>query len=79
MSKSKVCKHCVFYEPNAGRQANPGGTCRRYPPTPVLMQNPSGIMGGGSASVGAAGINPPVTPEHTCGEFKDANKLALAG
>lgn len=79
MSRSKTCKHCGFYKANVGPQSAPGGACLRFPPTPLLMQNPGGILSGGAASVGAAGVNPPVSEGHTCGEFKDAKPLALAG
>jgi hypothetical protein len=46
----------------------------------MLMQQPATVLGAVSAgTVGMAGVSPPVDPEYTCGEWKDAKPLALAG
>jgi len=43
-----------------------GGCCWRFPPVPVMMQQ-AGVIG--CDSYGVAGMQPPVTPDHSCGEF----------
>lgn len=65
MSNQKTCAHCVHFLDNPEIT---GGVCRRYPPVAMMMPQPAGILGAGS--VGMAGVNPPVNPEHTCGEWR---------
>ncbi|MCH8059339.1 MAG: hypothetical protein IIA11_02660 [Proteobacteria bacterium] len=74
MSRSKTCEHCVYFYPND--TIPPQGMCKRFPPVPMIMQQPANILGAGG--IGMAGVNPPVDADNTCGEFKDAKPLALA-
>ena len=75
--RSKTCAHCFHFRPNDEGTGLKGGICTRFPPVPMIMQQPANILGAGT--VGMAGVNPPVNDDHTCGEFQDANPLALAG
>lgn len=77
MSRAKTCEHCEHFLPNevttTGAQ---GGLCRRFPPVPMLMQQPATVLGAGT--VGMAGVSPPVDKDYSCGEWKDAKPLAIA-
>ena len=77
--REKICAHCCHFHPSAKAlpKGTGGGLCKRFPPAPMIMQQPATILGAGAA--GMAGINPPVDADNTCGEFKDAKPLALAG
>lgn len=70
MSRSKTCEHCAYFLADAAGR----GMCRRYPPVPMIMQQPATVLGGGG--VGMAGVSPPVDPTYSCGEFRDATPLA---
>ena len=76
MSRPKTCAHCEHFLPNERSNHTEGGICRRFPPVPMLMQQPASIMGAGG--VGMAGVSPPVDKDYSCGEWKDAKPLALA-
>lgn len=70
MSKEKICEHCAYFLGNERSDGSQGGVCRRYPPVPMIMQQPgSAILGAGT--VGMAGVSPPVDPTYTCGEFTE--------
>lgn len=87
MGKPKICGNCVHFLPNPeqtgsnGAESNQSGMCRRFPPTPMIMQqNPSGLVKPGRAQpIGMAGICPPVTVGFTCGEFKRGGPHLPAG
>ncbi len=78
--REKNCASCRYYQEKVRLSEPKGGLCMRYPPTPMLMPSPgpiSSLMGPATPQpVGMAGVNPPVNPEHTCGEFR---KLADGG
>lgn len=75
MSKQQSCETCKYFHINAGLQPQHSdevvqGTCRRYPPTPIVMQPQKQIVAAqGAGMIGSAGINPPVTSAHSCGEW----------
>ncbi len=75
MSRSKTCEYCAYFLGNERSDGSQGGICRRYPPVPMIMQQPGAAILGGSA-VGMAGVSPPVDPTYSCGEFRDAVPLA---
>lgn len=69
MSKPKICEHCAYFLGNERSDGSRGGVCRRYPPVPMIMQQPATVLGG--AVAGMAGVSPPVDPTYTCGEFNE--------
>lgn len=77
MSREKICEHCAYFLANERTDGSAGGVCRRYPPIPMLLQQPGNIMQ--PSTVGMAGVSPPVSPDYTCGEFQDAKVLSLVG
>lgn len=80
MSRPKTCEHCEHFLPNdQNGGGRPGGICRRYPPMPMLMQQGATVLGGATGGIGMAGVSPPVDADYTCGEWKDAKTLTLAG
>ncbi|KKN49723.1 hypothetical protein LCGC14_0639730 [marine sediment metagenome] len=66
MTESKTCASCAHFEPNERSDGTQGGTCRRYPPTPMILQKNATVLGAGA--VGMAGVSPPVDPDFSCGE-----------
>ena len=59
-----VCRNCKH-----SHDESPGGlTCRRYPPTALMIPGPQG-------GPLPCSLFPPIQPQHTCGEFKP--KIAL--
>lgn len=77
MSRSKICAHCFHFRPNDDSTEDHviAGMCTRFPPVPMILQQPPNILT--TAAVGMAGVNPPVVPGHTCGEFLDSQPLTL--
>lgn len=66
MSKSTSCVNCSFFVANPDELVE-GGSCTRFPPIPMLMPQAATILS--QAGVGIAGVNPPVTEGHWCGEW----------
>ena len=63
------CSSCRFYF-----ASGPDHICRRFPPTPYPLQQPSRITGRPEMSI--VSVWPPVAPDHECGEY--ITQLALS-
>ena len=70
MSTSNTCGCCAFFHQNDDDKM-PGGYCWRFPPMPLMMQQPATVLGAGGVSLG--GVSPPVGLDHTCGEFSQSD------
>lgn len=75
MTTSNNCASCKYFNPNDDR-APQGGTCLRFPPTPMAVPQ-QGVIGGGGVAMAA--VNPPVALDHTCGEYATALALRSVG
>ena len=75
MTQQNTCARCAFFRKTDGAGDQVSGQCLRNPPTPMLMPSPSGLQ---SNAVGMGAVNPPVSPDHWCGEFKPAQGLQSA-
>jgi len=75
MTDPKSCEHCEYFLKSDGEPMRAGtieGQCRRFPPTPMLV-NQDAILGG--ATSGIVGVYPPAAI--ACGEYKISSDFIL--
>lgn len=78
MSKPKNCARCLYFHLVEARKGHVlQGQCRRFPPVPMIIEQPGTVLNT-SQRVGMAGISPPVDIEFCCGEFKRADRPTAA-